>query len=158
MARKSVRWSWRTRFLARKSTSTCCTRLHAGTCADCVQARTRSKKRAKSAERDASSGSRRARAARVWVRSGRLCGAMAAPNVLQPYDVLKHDLLVLSKDEVTRLSHSLDPEKKPVVVPDVETIAPAAKPGKKDAAPKAAAKKPAAAKKAAKPVKKKGKG
>src|SRR5213593_3736382 len=83
---------------------------------------------------------------------------LAAPNVLQPYDVLKHDLLVLSKDAVTRLSHSLDPEKKPVVVPDVETIAPAATPGKKDAAPKAAAKKPAAAKKAAKPVKKKGKG
>ena len=83
---------------------------------------------------------------------------LAAPNVLQPYDVLKHDLLVLSKDAVTRLSHSLDPEKKPVVVPDVETIAPAAKPGKKEAAPKAAAKKPAAAKKAAKPVKKKGKG
>src|SRR5881398_2756300 len=70
---------------------------------------------------------------------------LAAPNVLQPYDVLKHDLLLLSKDAVTRLSHSLDPEKKPVVVPDVETIAPAAKPMKKDAAPKAAAKKPAAA-------------
>src|SRR5207247_1519846 len=29
MARKSVRWSWRTRFLARKSTSTCCTKLRA---------------------------------------------------------------------------------------------------------------------------------
>ena len=84
---------------------------------------------------------------------------LAAPNVLQPYDVLKHDLLVLSKEAVTRLSHSLDPEKKPAVVPDVETIAPAAKPVKKEAAPKAAAaKKPAAAKKAAKPAKKKGKG
>src|SRR6266576_3364324 len=83
---------------------------------------------------------------------------LAAPNVLQPYDVLKHDLLVLSKEAVARLSHSLDPEKKPVVVPDVETIAPAAKPVKKEAAPKAAAKKPAAAKKAAKPAKKKGKG
>jgi large subunit ribosomal protein L4 len=85
---------------------------------------------------------------------------LAAPNVLQPYDVLKHDLLVLSKDAVARLSHSLDPEKKPVVVPDVETIAPAAKPAKsakKEAAPKAAAKKPAAAKKSAKPAKKKGK-
>jgi large subunit ribosomal protein L4 len=85
---------------------------------------------------------------------------LAAPNVLQPYDVLKHDLLVLSKDAVARLSHSLDPEKKPVVVPDVATIAPAAKPAKpvkKEAAPKAAAKKPAAAKKAAKPAKKKGK-
>src|ERR1700730_14636621 len=82
---------------------------------------------------------------------------LAAPNVLQPYDVLKHDLLVLSKDAVARLSHSLDPEKKPVVVPDVQTIAPAAKPAKKEAAPKAAAKKPPAAKKAAKPAKKKGK-
>ncbi len=82
---------------------------------------------------------------------------LAAPSVLQPYDVLKHDLLVLSKDAVARLSHSLDPEKKPAAVPDVETIAPAAKPAKKEAAPKAATKKPAA-KKAAKPAKKKGKG
>jgi large subunit ribosomal protein L4 len=82
---------------------------------------------------------------------------LAAPNVLQPYDVLKHDLLVLSKDAVARLSHSLDPERKPVVVPDVAAIAPAAKPEKKEAAPKAAAKKPAA-KKAAKPSAKKGKG
>ena len=82
---------------------------------------------------------------------------LAAPSVLQPYDVLKHDLLVLSKDAVARLSHSLDPEKKPVVVPDVEMIAPAAKPAKKKAAPKAAAKKPAAGKKAAKPDTKKGK-
>jgi hypothetical protein len=83
---------------------------------------------------------------------------LAAPSVLQPYDVLKHDLILLSKDAVARLSHTLDPEKKPVVVPDVATIAPAAKPAKKAAAPKAAAKKPAAAKKAAKPAKKKGKG
>ena len=81
---------------------------------------------------------------------------LAAPNVLQPYDVLKHDLLVLSKDAVARLSHSLDPEKKPVVVPDVASIAPAAKPAKKEAAAKPAAKKPAA-KKAAKPAAKKGK-
>jgi hypothetical protein len=82
---------------------------------------------------------------------------LSAPSGLQPYDVLKHDLLLLSKDAVLRLSHSLDPEKKPVVVPDVETIAPAAKPVKKEAAPKAAKKKPAA-KKAPKPAKKKGKG
>ena len=82
---------------------------------------------------------------------------LSAPSGLQPYDVLKHDLLLLSKDAVLRLSHSLDPEKKPVVVPDVKTIAPAAKPVKKEAAPKAAKKKPAA-KKAAKPAKKKGKG
>ena len=82
---------------------------------------------------------------------------LAATNVLQPYEVLKHDLLVLSKEAVARLSHTLDPEQKPVVVPDVATIAPAAKPAKKEAAPRVAAKKPAAAKKAAKPAKKKGK-
>jgi large subunit ribosomal protein L4 len=84
---------------------------------------------------------------------------LAAPSVLHVYDVLKHDLLLLSKDAVARLSHTLDPEKKPVVVPDVETIAPAPKAAaaKKVAAPKAAAKKPAA-KAAAKPAKKKGKG
>ncbi len=83
---------------------------------------------------------------------------VAAPHVLHVYDVLKHDLVVLSKDSVLRLSHTLDPEKRPVVVPDVETIAPAAKPAKKEAAPKAAAKKAKpAAKKAAKPAKKKGK-
>jgi ribosomal protein L4 len=81
---------------------------------------------------------------------------LAAPSVLQPYDVLKHDLVLLSKDAVARLSHTLDPEKTPVAVPDVETIAPAPKAAKKEAAPKAAAKKPAA-KKAAKPAKKKGK-
>ena len=82
---------------------------------------------------------------------------LAAPSVLQPYDVLKHDLVVLSKDAVARLSHTLDPEKKPIVVPDVATIAPAPKAAKKEAAPKTAAKRPAAVKKAAKPAKKKGK-
>jgi large subunit ribosomal protein L4 len=87
---------------------------------------------------------------------------VAAPNVLHVYDVLKHDLLVLSKDAVTRLSHTLDPEKRPVVVPDVESIAPAAAPAKKAAAPKASAasakKAKPAAKKAAKPAKHKKKG
>lgn len=82
---------------------------------------------------------------------------LAAPNVLEPYDVLKHDLVLLSKDAAARLSHSLDPEKKPVVVPDVAAIAPAAKPAKKGAAPKSAAKK-LTTKKAAKPKTKKGKG
>jgi large subunit ribosomal protein L4 len=82
---------------------------------------------------------------------------LAAPGALQPYDVLKHDLLVLSKDAAARLSHSLDPDKKPVPAPDVETIAPAAKPVRKKAAPKAEAKKSAAAKKSAKPAGKKGK-
>ena len=78
---------------------------------------------------------------------------LSAPNALQPYEVLKHDRLVLSKDAVARLVRSLDPEKKPIEVPDVETIA--AAPAKKEAA----AKKPAA-KKAVKPAAKakKGKG
>ena len=75
---------------------------------------------------------------------------LSAPGALQPYEVLKHDRLLLSKDAVARLVRSLDPEKKPVVVPDVEAIA--AAPAKKEAA----AKKPAA-KKAAKPAAKKGK-
>jgi large subunit ribosomal protein L4 len=82
---------------------------------------------------------------------------LAAPNVLEPYDVLKHDLVLLSKDAAARLNHSLDPEKKPVVVPDVAAIAPAPKPAKKGAAPKSAGKK-LTAKKAAKPKAKKGKG
>src|SRR6266481_1855319 len=82
---------------------------------------------------------------------------LVAPNALQPYDVLKHDRLVLSKDAVARLIRSLDPENKPIEAPHVETIAPAPA-AKKEAAPKAEAKKPAA-KKAAKPAaKKKGKG
>ena len=58
---------------------------------------------------------------------------------------------------MARLGHSLDPEKKPVAVPEVATIAPATETAKKEAQPKAAAKKPAAAKKAGKPAKKKGK-
>jgi large subunit ribosomal protein L4 len=83
---------------------------------------------------------------------------VSEPHVLQPYDVLRHDLLLLSKDAVLRLSHTLDPEKRPVVVPDVASIAPAAAPAKKEAAPKAAVKKAKpAATKAAKPAKKKGK-
>src|SRR6266404_4582060 len=77
---------------------------------------------------------------------------LSAPNALQPYEVLKHDRLVLSKDAAARLVRTLDPEKTPIAVPDVETIA--AAPAKKQAA---AAKKPAA-KKAAKPAAKKGKG
>jgi ribosomal protein L4 len=73
---------------------------------------------------------------------------LSAPNALQPYEVLKHDRLVLSKDAVARLVRTLDPEKTPIAVPDVETIA--AAPAKKESA----AKKPAA-KKAAKPAAKK---
>jgi large subunit ribosomal protein L4 len=81
---------------------------------------------------------------------------LVAPNGLQPYDLLKHDLILLSKDAAARLGHTLDPERTPAATPDVETIAPAPV-AKKEAAPKAAAKsKPAAAKKAApkKPAKK----
>ena len=74
---------------------------------------------------------------------------LSAPNALQPYEVLKHDRLLLSKDAVARLVRSLDPEKTPIEVPDVETIA--AAPAKKETA---VAKKPAA-KKAAKPAPKK---
>jgi large subunit ribosomal protein L4 len=73
---------------------------------------------------------------------------LSAPNALQPYEVLRHDRLVLSKDAVARLVRSLDPDAEPVAVPDVEAIAAAPKKEaaavKKPAAKKAAAKKPAA--------------
>jgi large subunit ribosomal protein L4 len=83
---------------------------------------------------------------------------LVAPNGLQPYDLLNHDLLVLSKDAVARLSQSLDPEKIPPAVPDVESIAPAPRIEKKVAAkPAAATKAKAGAKKPAKAAKKKGK-
>ena len=81
---------------------------------------------------------------------------LSASNVLQPYDVLRHDRLVLSKDAVARLVRALDPDSPTVEAPHVESIAPAPAP-KKEAATKAAAKttkKPAAAKK---PATKKGK-
>jgi hypothetical protein len=75
---------------------------------------------------------------------------------LQAYDLLNHDLLLLSKDAVARLIRTLDPEAAAAATPHVETIAPAPT-VKKEAAPKAkAATKPekkAAAKKAAKPKK-----
>ena len=82
---------------------------------------------------------------------------LVAPTVLQAYDLLNHEQLLLSKDAVARLSQSLNPDATPVEAPDVQMIAPAAKPGKKEAAPRAAAKSSAkkpAAKKAAKPAKK----
>ena len=82
---------------------------------------------------------------------------LTASNALQPYDVLRHDRLVVSKDAVARLSHTLNPDRQPIEAPHVESIAPAPAP-KKEAAPKAAVK--AAAKKTAakKPAGKKGKG
>ena len=78
---------------------------------------------------------------------------LSAPNGLQPYEVLQHDRLVLSKDAVARLGHTLDPEKTPVEVPDVETIAaaPAVKRRRKPLPRKRRKTKPAA-KKAAKPA------
>ena len=81
---------------------------------------------------------------------------LSASNALQPYDVLRHDRLVLSKDALARLVRALDPDSPTVQAPHVESIVPAPAP-KKEAAPKAAAKtakKPAAAKK---PATKKGK-
>jgi hypothetical protein len=69
-------------------------------------------------------------------------------------------LLVLSKDAVARLSHSLNPERIPVEAPHVQTIAPAPA-AKKEAslkgAAKATAKEKASVKKPAKPAVKKGK-
>jgi len=80
---------------------------------------------------------------------------LSASNALQPYDVLRHDRLVVSKDAIARLSHTLNPDRQPIEAPHVETIAPAPK---KEAAPKpapkAAAKKPSAKKPAAKKGKK----
>ena len=73
---------------------------------------------------------------------------LSASNVLQPYDVLRHDRLVVSKDAVARLVRTLDPDHVPSAAPEVERIAPAPV-AKKEAAPRAAAKKPAAAKKLA---------
>jgi ribosomal protein L4 len=79
---------------------------------------------------------------------------LVAPNAVQAYDLLNHDLLLLSKEAVARLVRTLDPEAAEAATPHVESIAPA--PAAKKAAPKAAksgAKKPAA-KKTAKPGKK----
>lgn len=83
---------------------------------------------------------------------------LSATNVLQPYDVLRHDRLVVSKDAAARLVRALDPDRQPAEIPHVESIAPAPAPApKKEAAPKAAAK-PAAKKPATKkPATKKGK-
>ena len=86
---------------------------------------------------------------------------LVAPHVLQPYDLLRHDRLICSKDAAARLIRTLNPEKPAVEAGLVTTIAPApaakvsAVAEKKEAAPKAAAKKAGkpAAKKAAKPGK-----
>src|SRR5271166_2632890 len=80
---------------------------------------------------------------------------LTASNVLQPYDVLRHDRIVVSKDAAARLIRTLDPDHQPAEAPQVESIAPAPAP-KKVAAPKAAAK-PAVKKPAKKPAVKKDK-
>jgi hypothetical protein len=85
---------------------------------------------------------------------------LSAPNTLQPYDVLRHDRLLLSKDAVLRLVRTLDPNHESVAAPHVETIAPApaVTAPKKEAAPKAkASAKPAKKPAAKKPPTKKGK-
>ncbi len=79
---------------------------------------------------------------------------LVAPNALQPYDLMRHDRLVLSKDAATRLGTSLGP-RSTGPAPQTVAIEPAAPAGrakpkgasrKKAAAPakKAAARKPAA--------------
>jgi large subunit ribosomal protein L4 len=92
--------------------------------------------------------------------SRNLDGVKLSPsNTLQPYDVLRHDRLVVSKEATARLVRALDPGYQPVEAPLVESIAPAPVPDK-EAAPKAkSAAKPAAKKSAAakKPAAKKGK-
>jgi len=81
---------------------------------------------------------------------------LVAPHALQPYDLLRHDHLLLSKDAAVRLATTLGP-RTGASAPEIVTIAPAqaaetpkaAKPAaKKKAAPakKASAKKPAAKK------------
>lgn len=77
---------------------------------------------------------------------------LSTSNVLQPYDVLRHDRLVVSKDAAARLVRALDPNHESTA-PHVESIAPAPAPAvQKQAAPRAksAAKKTATKKPAAK--------
>src|SRR6201992_476978 len=50
---------------------------------------------------------------------------LVAPNAVQVYDLLNHDLLLLSKEAVARLVRTLDPEAAAAATPHVESIAPA---------------------------------
>jgi hypothetical protein len=79
---------------------------------------------------------------------------LVAPPALQPYDLLRHDRLAISKDAALRLSTSLGP-KTGEPAPQVVQIQPAksAAPKATESTPKkaAASKKPAAKKAAAKP-------
>jgi large subunit ribosomal protein L4 len=81
---------------------------------------------------------------------------LTASNALQPYDVLRHDRLVVSRDAAARLVRALDPNHESVAAPHVEAIAPAPA-AKKEAAPKAAGKSAAKKTAAKKPAAKKGK-
>ncbi|HLJ22480.1 MAG TPA: 50S ribosomal protein L4 [Candidatus Acidoferrales bacterium] len=80
---------------------------------------------------------------------------LVAPHALQPYDLLRHDRLYLSKDAAVRLGETLGSGPRSAPAVDVATIA-AAKPAapavkeKKAPAKKAAAKKTAAPAKSAK--------
>jgi len=73
---------------------------------------------------------------------------LVAPHALQPYDLLRHDRLFLSKDAAVRLGETLGP-RSAVPVTDVVTIEPAPAPEAPKAAKAAAKTKKAPAKKAA---------
>ncbi len=87
---------------------------------------------------------------------------LVAPHALQPYDLLRHDRLYLSKDAAVRLGETLGFGPRTVTAPDVTTIE-AARPAEPAKAAKSAAKekkapaKKAAAKKLAAKEKSKGK-
>jgi hypothetical protein len=86
---------------------------------------------------------------------------LVAPHALQPYDLLKYDRLVLSKDAAMRLGTTLGPRTAAPAsdVVTIEVTTPAEAPKAAKAAPKK--KKAAPAKKAAAkkhPAKRKGKG
>ena len=66
-------------------------------------------------------------------------------------------MLVLSKDAVARLSHSLDPEKKPVVVPDVADHRSGSEARKEGSGAESSGQETGGEDEAAKPARKKGK-
>jgi large subunit ribosomal protein L4 len=65
---------------------------------------------------------------------------------LQPYDLLRHEGLILSKDAALKLSAALSPEGTEAAAPDVTQIAPAPEPPAAEKKPARATKKTAAAK------------
>jgi len=73
---------------------------------------------------------------------------LVEPKALAPYDLLRHDRLIVSKDAATRLGNSLNPEKPAVPAQLVETIAPAPAAPKAEKLPAKKAAKPAGAAKA----------